>query len=102
MAADGANGTVDLRGEFIRGWDNGRGVDSGRALAAWQDGQIQNHTHNVGLANENCFSRYGCFGGWVGWRIIHTQGTGYDSYTSSTGGVETRPRNVALLACMKR
>jgi len=22
----------DLRGEFLRGWDNGRGVDSGRVL----------------------------------------------------------------------
>ncbi|MEH6397699.1 phage tail-collar fiber domain-containing protein [Pantoea sp. Haah2121] len=26
----------DLRGEFIRGWDDGRGVDSGRALLSWQ------------------------------------------------------------------
>lgn len=38
MSANGANGTVDLRGEFIRGWDGGRGVDSGRALASWQAG----------------------------------------------------------------
>ena len=27
----------DLRGEFIRGWDNGRGVDAGRALLSWQN-----------------------------------------------------------------
>lgn len=27
----------DLRGEFIRGWDNGRGVDAGRALLNWQN-----------------------------------------------------------------
>ena len=26
----------DLRGEFIRGWDNGRGVDGGRQLGSWQ------------------------------------------------------------------
>lgn len=26
----------DLRGEFVRGWDDGRGVDSGRALLSWQ------------------------------------------------------------------
>ena len=28
----------DLRGEFIRFWDNGREVDSGRALLSWQKG----------------------------------------------------------------
>nr|WP_205958849.1 phage tail protein [Pantoea stewartii] len=28
----------DLRGEFIRGWDDGRGVDSGRILLSWQKG----------------------------------------------------------------
>ncbi len=26
----------DLRGEFIRGWDNGAGVDSGRTFGSWQ------------------------------------------------------------------
>ena len=31
----------DLRGEFIRGWDNGRGVDSGRSLGNWQKGSLQ-------------------------------------------------------------
>ncbi|WP_038909295.1 phage tail protein [Dickeya oryzae] len=28
----------DLRGEFIRGWDDGRGVDAGRQLGSWQEG----------------------------------------------------------------
>ncbi|WP_207626925.1 phage tail protein [Photorhabdus stackebrandtii] len=28
----------DLRGEFIRGWDDGRGVDPLRSLLAWQEG----------------------------------------------------------------
>ncbi|MBS9432063.1 tail fiber protein [Photorhabdus hainanensis] len=27
----------DLRGEFIRGWDDGRGVDNGRKLLSWQE-----------------------------------------------------------------
>lgn len=31
---------VDLRGEFIRGWDDGRGIDSGRALLTWQKGTL--------------------------------------------------------------
>ncbi|NHB96591.1 tail fiber protein [Photorhabdus stackebrandtii] len=28
----------DLRGEFIRGWDDGKGVDSSRSLLSWQEG----------------------------------------------------------------
>ena len=32
----------DLRGEFIRGWDNGRGVDSGRGLLSLQSDAIRN------------------------------------------------------------
>ncbi|WP_050009904.1 phage tail protein [Escherichia coli] len=30
----------DLRGEFIRGWDGGRKVDTGRALLSFQEGTI--------------------------------------------------------------
>lgn len=30
----------DLRGEFIRGWDNGRGVDTGRKILSKQNGTI--------------------------------------------------------------
>ncbi|MDD2870471.1 MAG: hypothetical protein PHS49_00645 [Candidatus Gracilibacteria bacterium] len=36
IEANGGSGTPDLRGEFIRGLDNGRGVDSGRTLNSWQ------------------------------------------------------------------
>ena len=34
----------DLRGEFIRGWDNGRGADSGRSLRTSQGDAIRNIT----------------------------------------------------------
>jgi len=37
IAANGSNGTPDLRGEFIRGLDSGRGVDGSRTLASAQD-----------------------------------------------------------------
>ncbi|QIZ50951.1 phage tail protein [Dickeya zeae] len=30
----------DLRGEFIRGWDDGRNVDTGRSLLSWQKGTL--------------------------------------------------------------
>ncbi|ELP1918950.1 tail fiber protein [Escherichia coli] len=35
------NKLPDLRGEFIRGWDDGRGVDSGRALLSAQGDAIR-------------------------------------------------------------
>ncbi|MDX7990360.1 phage tail protein [Xenorhabdus littoralis] len=28
----------DLRGEFIRGWDNKRGIDASRGILSWQEG----------------------------------------------------------------
>ncbi len=36
----------DLRGEFVRGWDDARGIDSGRTFGSWQDGQNVSHTHS--------------------------------------------------------
>ncbi|MFZ2255866.1 MAG: hypothetical protein WAW59_02445 [Patescibacteria group bacterium] len=35
--ADGTPGTPDLRGEFVRGLDMGRSIDTGRTLASAQD-----------------------------------------------------------------
>ena len=37
----------DLRGEFVRGWDDGRGVDSGRNFASSQTDQNKQHNHGV-------------------------------------------------------
>lgn len=39
------NKLPDLRGEFIRGWDDGRGVDTGRALLSLQDDSFEAHRH---------------------------------------------------------
>lgn len=44
----------DLRGEFIRGWDDGRGVDSGRGLltaqaATWIQPNVENNTVSTGI-----------------------------------------------------
>lgn len=37
----------DLRGEFIRGWDHGRGIDPGRALGSLQMDALSAHSHGV-------------------------------------------------------
>ncbi|EJI1287145.1 tail fiber protein, partial [Escherichia coli] len=37
----------DLRGEFIRGWDDGRGVDSSRTLLSWQKGSYLVQEANI-------------------------------------------------------
>ncbi|MFU2124062.1 phage tail protein [Gallibacterium anatis] len=43
----------DMRGEFIRGWDNGRGADSGRTLLSSQDDAFQDHYHALPTSNGN-------------------------------------------------
>ncbi|HEB4049407.1 TPA: phage tail protein [Escherichia coli] len=39
------NKLPDLRGEFIRAWDDGRGIDAVRALLSLQNGGVESHTH---------------------------------------------------------
>ena len=43
----------DLRGEFIRGFDNGRGVDSGRSVASSQSHQHPQHNHAVSASSSS-------------------------------------------------
>jgi len=89
----------DLRAEFIRGWDDGRGTDSGRAFGSWQGEMVGNHTH--GLSTD--LTR----GGTAGSAWAYSSGIENRAYgPSATQGIvgtatETRPRNVALLACIK-
>lgn len=80
----------DLRGEFIRGWDDGRGVDSGRTFGSFQLDEFKSHTHSM------TFSRTG----WDAYTGLNV-GSGYSQNTGATGGNETRPRNIALLYCIK-
>lgn len=98
VKANGLNGTVDLRGEFIRGWDNGRGVDAGRALRSWQQYMIQKHRHSLrGNDRQDNSQSWG-----VGMYADDPEGRiGGSNSIGYTGGKETRPRNVALLACMR-
>ena len=41
----------DLRGEFIRGFDNGRGVDSGRSMLSSQSADNQAHNHSASASS---------------------------------------------------
>lgn len=88
----------DLRGEFIRGWDDARGVDSGRAIGSWQNSDNKSHTHNFRGGNAvNGGTIYNAqYGGGGSGYTIEATGS-----IVSAGGGEARPRNIALLACIK-
>jgi microcystin-dependent protein len=102
----------DLRGEFLRGWDDGRGVDANRVFGSSQASQIQQHKHVAPYAET--------FGGSFGQTnnrgyqgsgrtdsdnlLYHTNdGSDFDGVVNPAGviGNETRPRNVAMMACIK-
>jgi len=85
----------DRRGEFLRGWDDGRGVDAGRVFGSAQSSQNLAHTH--GVTNSGTGATVAGATQWVG-------GTPSGSHTitsSSSGGTEARPRNMADLVCIK-
>jgi len=86
----------DMRGEFARGWDNGRGIDPARGFGTAQAGAIEAHVHSVTPPSATDDTGAG----------LTTTGTGgaetitpYN--TASTGGTETRPRNIALMFIIK-
>lgn len=88
----------DLRGEFLRVLDEGRGVDAGRVVGSAQGGDVQSHTHTVQTAD--LAGAYGVGGRPVGNTPGNSNATNANSI-NSTGGAETRPRNIAMLACIK-
>jgi microcystin-dependent protein len=100
----------DLRGEFVRGWDNGRGIDSGRAFGSTQNSANlahshtitdPGHQHNATLTDD---TRNVADGGVTGGNVPTTAVTD-NAVTGitvdSSGGTEARPRNIALLYCIK-
>jgi microcystin-dependent protein len=90
----------DLRGEFIRGWDDGRGEDSGRDFGSHQDDIVGPHAHST-TGNRVVTSAGGT--GLASGASLYWNGNFpvVASAITSGGGTETRPRNVALLACIK-
>lgn len=95
-AGDGATTfkLPDLRGEFVRGWDNGRGVDASRTFGSAQSDELKSHTHAV----EKHWTGAAAAAGKITSNETGAAGT---QETLATGGAETRPRNVALLYCIK-
>ncbi|EMH3164469.1 TPA: tail fiber protein [Escherichia coli] len=90
------NKLPDLRGEFIRGWDDGRGVDSGRALLSTQTDEFKSHSHYF----ERTWAQTG-FDTTGGYYLLAADVSGSvnqqrSDSTNSVGGRESRPRNIAF------
>jgi microcystin-dependent protein len=120
----------DCRGIFLRGWDNGRGLDSGRAFGSYQADMYASHVHGVtdpqhshGVTDPGHTHTYTKPGNAQGQFANNTGGAGVSGTSSqstgsattgltvnaastglsvnSAGGAETAPKNVALLACIR-
>jgi len=100
----------DLRAEFLRGWDDSRGVDAGRIFGSKQAHRTEDLYAQIAPTGA------GPAGVWaqrittpsysVSHTVAGTLGTSSSSHTFGTGIAplgtgETRPRNVALLFCIK-
>ena len=125
---DGATtfGLPDLRGEFIRGWDNNRNVDAGRNIGSSQGSQNESHDHDADATAVSTVTdpghRHTTLGHGTdddGGGRVTGSGDGGSSNSSmnnnSTGvsvttsvavdvdneGGESRPRNVAMMYIIK-
>ena len=115
------NKLPDLRGEFIRGWDDGRGVDSGRTLLTNQEHAVISHNHGIPtkvgsvtnipygieqvISDETIFSSARTVGVdyWSNSERVFTYTTGGRNGAESVSSPdasslikETRPRNLAF------
>ena len=89
------NKLPDLRGEFIRGWDDGRGIDAGRTLLSGQDGTSFSHYGgNFDIGSGHSINNYD--------QIVSNQpGFSRFSFAGPSRGdgvnyVTIRPRNIAF------
>jgi hypothetical protein len=109
---------LDLRGEFIRVLDDGRGIDEGRLLGSFQAQQLLKHMHDgitgeagvhthaipwrpdQNIYNSGHVAGTGGGGGWM--KETTSNGIhGHTLKTYETGSDENRVRNIALRAKIK-
>ncbi|HCK17881.1 MAG TPA: hypothetical protein DHW36_05150 [Thalassospira sp.] len=99
----------DLRGEFVRGFDAGRGVDDGRVFGSTQADGFKQHGHTSHYSSQ--FHGYGTGGnswqsnfagepGGVNANMTTTTELISDSLDVSASN-ETRPRNIAMTYAIK-
>lgn len=111
----GSTGTTtfnlpDYRGAFLRGKDDGKGLDPNRAFASYQEDDTKSHTHTI--TDPGHFHTIGTDDNDAGGtttidgsntvaanRPTSTATTGIT--INATGGTETRPKNYAIVYCIK-
>lgn len=112
-AGDGSStfNIPDLRGEFIRGWDHGKGIDAGRSFATLQGDLVKSHYHVVRISPDTTGQPVrSSTGGTVqnNSSIVRAMGDDvsqvfplYAAAEGSNMGSENRPRNVAMLPVIR-
>lgn len=80
----------DSRGEFIRSWDNGKGIDPGRAILSQQADEFKEHNHGL---NPNGGATMTVGDG--GYNVPQFGGL------NNRGGTETRPRNISWMMIIR-
>ena len=118
----------DLRGEFVRGWDDSRGVDSGRDFGSAQGHEFFSHNHVItdpghshSINDPGHFHNVAYTNSDNGDGVIEESGTGFNGFeptenattnisinsnqtgisVQGRGGNETRPRNIAMMYVIK-
>lgn len=101
----------ESRGEFLRGWDHGRGVDPGRGIGTNQLDAYQGHWHDYWYTDGGRTTGSSLTDGLNAPATLKdTRGTTFarvrDSSTDGVNGTprtapETRPRNLAVMWCIK-
>lgn len=85
-------GLPDLRGLFLRGLDDGRGLDPNRRLGTRQDDAVQPHTHKFGNRNANQPGTNHAV-----WFATNNPDPSIGRFdTEANDGPETRPKNLAV------
>jgi|GEM_PF-3095330 len=101
----------DDRSEFLRGWDDGRGVDAGRVFGSAQGHALENHVHSSPANHTYALAGTGGVGNNGTAQGLTPTGEGFgalwgimkDTLGASGASIssETRPRNITQLSCIQ-